>query len=399
MKKTLFIIFTFLVNLGHGIASDVLTVEDVTLPQNAEAIISIDCTFETSFKGFQIDIELDGGLTAVLNEDNKPIAEIGFSGTDHSVSASQVSEGKYRFVVVSLSNRLIPTSGTLLKVKVTGASDQNVGDVFNASVKAIEFTTSANEVQNFADIDFTITIGAPADTRTILNETSTVGPVDASNVDVRVVRTINANEWSTICLPFAMTAEQVTAAFGNDVQVADMTAWESVEDDDAVVGINVTFSPVAVIESNHPYIIKVSSPVSEFTVDGVDIEVDDEPMHRIGTKKANRATMYGTYVANTVIEEELLFLSGNQFWYSTGTTRMKAFRAYFEFADVLDAFYDSGAAKVGISIDDSETTGISSQPLTTSSRPSDMYNVTGQKVGKSYKGIVIVDGKKKVIKK
>ena len=40
---------------------------------------------------------------------------------------------------------------------------------------------------------------------------------------VRVKRTINANEWSTICLPFAITAEQVKGVFGDDVQLGDFT--------------------------------------------------------------------------------------------------------------------------------------------------------------------------------
>ena len=33
----------------------------------------------------------------------------------------------------------------------------------------------------------------------------------------------------------------------------------------------------------------------------------------------------------------MMFLSGSQFWYSAGLTQMKAYRAYFDFYDVLYA--------------------------------------------------------------
>lgn len=54
-------------------------------------------------------------------------------------------------------------------------------------------------------------------------------PEAAEGVNVRVKRTIKANEWSTLVLPFAMTAEQVKSAFGNDVQLADFTGVETEE--------------------------------------------------------------------------------------------------------------------------------------------------------------------------
>jgi len=401
MKKTL-LMLACLLTVGHAMASDVLTVENVTVPQNSEAVVSINCAFDTQFKGFQFDVVLEGGLTLVLDGDSKPVGEIGFEGTDHSVSSSKVAEGQYRFVVVSMSNKQLPTSGTLLKVRVTGASEKTIGDSFNAHVKNVEFTTLATEVQALADVDFTITIGEPVELRTLLDETSTVAPVAETGANVRVNRTIKAGQWNTICLPFAMTAEQVKAAFGDDVLLGNFTSWSSEEDGSVVVGIKVGFTEVTAMEANHPYIIKVGSNVSTFTVDGVDITPEAEPTLQVGTKKAERGFFYGTYVAETAVPEENLFLSGGKFWYSTGATKMKGYRGYFEFYDVLDSYYDETASAPRITIDiDGQATGVGAMD-NGQWRIDDgkWYTLDGRQCDgvPTQKGVYIVNGKKMIIK-
>jgi hypothetical protein len=49
---------------------------------------------------------------------------------------------------------------------------------------------------------------------------------------LRVIRSIKAGDWSTICLPFAMSEAQCQAAFGDDVELANFSSWSSEEDDD-----------------------------------------------------------------------------------------------------------------------------------------------------------------------
>ena len=91
--------------------------------------------------------------------------------------------------------------------------------------------------------------------------------------------------------------------------------------------------------------------------------------------------------------EENLFLSGGDFWYSTGATAIMGYRGYFEFKDVLEAYYSEGAeVKVSLFIDD-EATGIKS--ISDSSlKAEEIYNLAGQRVGSLKKGINIVNGKK-----
>ena len=231
----------------------------------------------------------------------------------------------------------------------------------------------------------------------ILDETSTTAPASAAGVNVRVKRTLAANIWNTICLPFDMTEEQVKTAFGSDVQLANFSSWSSEENDAGdIVAINVGFTLVTAIEANHPYIIKVSSAITEFTADGVDIDPEEEPTVQVGTKKAERGYMIGTYEANFTVSDEDLFLSDGKFWYSTGKTKMMAYRAYFEFADVLTEV-ENASSRITFSFNNGEASGISetNRKAKTNSR---YYDLQGRRVKIPGKGLYVRDGKKTVIR-
>lgn len=241
------------------------------------------------------------------------------------------------------------------------------------------------------NVTFTVTVTD----RLTLDETATVAPATATGVNVKVKRTIDANEWSTICLPFAMDATQVKAAFGDDVKLGDFTSWSSEEDGEGdIVAINVGFTDVTAIEANHPYIIKTSSAIVSFDVDGVDIDPEDEPSVQVGKKKAEKGFMTGTYVANTTVPENNVFLYDGKFWYSKGNTKMKAFRAYFEFYDVLASVESS--APVFISFG-GETTGI--ENIQRTAGDDRYYNLNGQHVENLKKGQIYIKNNKKVVVK
>lgn len=244
--------------------------------------------------------------------------------------------------------------------------------------------------QNLTQSTFTVTIGEPVDTRTLLDETSTTAPEAATGVDVRVKRTIPANTWSTICLPFAMTEAQVKSAFGDDVQLGDFNGYDF--DGEA---ITVKFNTATAIEANHPYIIKVGEAITEFTIDGVNIDPQEAEIN-LGTNRKPKAII-GNYVAGTTIENGCLFLNGGKFWYSVGSTKIKGYRAYFNFNDLLPDFEDKYAeTRIAISFE-SEATGIHS--IENSQYAEDRYyNLNGQRVVTPKKGLYIINNKK-VVKK
>ena len=293
---------------------------------------------------------------------------------------------------------LTKQSGVLVtfKVKVKEGETVAVGDVLNATLTEGIISNQGGEVHSVADADFTITIDPEADLHTILDELSTQAPeATAEPVDVRVKRTFVADQWSTICLPFPMTAEQLADAFGN-VVLADFNGYDTTEDGDNVIQIIANFSSVTSLEANHPYLIKVSNATdyeNGFTVDGVIVDPSDELEINFGTNRKPKAIV-GTYKAETVVPEECLFLNEDLFWYSDGNTTMKAFRAYFDFYDVVEVAPEE-SAPVLINLD-GQLTRI--DQLNIDNNDDNYYTLDGRAVKTPGKGVYIHNGKKVVIK-
>lgn len=395
MKQKLFLLITFLCSV-FAVSADELIIGNVTIPKGGQGTIVINYHFDVPelYSGWQFSLALPGELSTVKNDKGTSLFT---AGTCHDASytiTSSYSAGVDNYVALSLeSSPITGNDDILLSIPVVANNEHEVGTVFNASLTGIQFGNKDGiHTSFFDDVNFTITIGKPADTRIVLDELSTTAPEDASGVDVRVIRTIKAGDWSSICLPFAMTEEKCSAAFGDDVELADFSSWSSEEDDDGnIISLELGFTNVTEIEANHPYIIKVSENISEFNVDDVDIEVEEEPTVQVGKKKAERGYFIGTYVSNTEVPSDDLFLSGNKFWYSAGTTKMKAFRGYFELADVLTEVEEAGA-RIAINIGDNPT-GIKS--VTDSENNSDVYfDLMGRRMEKPRRGIYIVEAKK-----
>jgi len=288
----------------------------------------------------------------------------------------------------------------LLSVSFTVGSDVAI-DEYEVTLKDLWFGYGTSSKDYLDDVSFKVKVVAAH--TIVLDETSTTAPVAATGVDVRVKRSIKANSWSTICLPFAIPAEKMTAAFGEGVEVKNFTGYDIVESGDDIVGITISFESATAIEANHPYLIKVANAITAeegFTVDGVDIAPEDEPVVSYGftTGKGSKAVYHpadfiGTYVAEITLPENDLFISNNRFYYSAGETKMKAYRAYFEFDDVLTALDEAGAR---ITMIDSETTGITEYRGKMSDDT--YYDLQGRKVESPRKGVYIVNGSKIAVK-
>ncbi|MBR5061643.1 MAG: hypothetical protein IKX24_05805 [Prevotella sp.] len=405
MKKIVFLLTALFLNMGIALADNV-SVESVTIPKGGTATVVIRLDNPNHvFTGGQMALSLPDGITAVMNANEEPDIKAGerFAGTNHSFGSSHQSNGTEQFTIFSINSAPIPgESGVLLYATITADASLAVGTALEGRLMGIEMATVDAQPILFNDQVFTITIGEPLDSRIVLDELSTMMPEEADGVDVRVKRTLAAGIWNTIVLPFAMDESQVKDAFGEDVQLADFTGYTTDENiNDEIISIAVHFQSVNNIEENHPYLIKVSENINEFSVDGVDINPEEEPTNAVIKRtKKQWSEMIGTYTAETEIPAHTLFISGNKFWYSTGETKMKGFRAYFDFydelADVEDAF-----SKVAFYVDNVATNIESNHKA---ERLNDnVYDLQGRKMTLRSntslpKGIYIVNGKKYTVK-
>lgn len=402
MMKKILMLLTFVATFAAAHAGNGVTVSEATASKGGKGTISIMLNNDDyTFTAFFFKLTLPEGLSFVINDKGEPFSS-GDRFSDHSIF-SELNGQTATFTCLSGTSAPISgTSGMLLSVNIEAGESLNVGDKLTAALSEIEFATTSTEAEAilFDNATFDIEI---VENRILLDELSTTMPEAAEGVNVRVKRTIKANEWSTLVLPFAMTAEQAKSAFGDDVKLADFTGYVIEEDaDENVVGIQVNFDAVTAIEANRPCLIKVSKAITDFMLDNVDIAPEDEPVNAIVDKRKEWSKLVGTYVADTEVFEYCLFLNGNKFWYSTGATKMKAFRAYFDFSDILTEM-EEAESKIRFVVEDAEATdieGVASEGETGSG----VYTLQGVALGDIKdveslpKGVYIVNGKKVSVK-
>lgn len=226
-------------------------------------------------------------------------------------------------------------------------------------------------------------------TKYSVNENYNYTPAAVDNVDVELTRTLPANKWATIVLPFALTAEQVTSTFGEGTKLAQLTG---------VNENNITFSTATAMNANEPYMIYVPEGLSEAkTINGVTI-VEGTP----SKTTVSGIDFIGSYDALTNIPASdgtytYYFVSDNKLWKTaesgSGTAdTMQGTRAYFKVPGT------SAARLRGFVIDSNNTTGISSVATTSQRTEEDYYDLQGRRVKSPKRGLYIVNGKKMVVK-
>lgn len=203
--------------------------------------------------------------------------------------------------------------------------------------------------------------------------------IEAKVADVTLKRTFVANKWNTLVLPFAVSAEDVKAKFGNDAKVVE---YSNAED----VNINFTTSTNG-IKANVPVLIMPAAVNADntYTFNGVSIVVADP------NADGTTYSFVGSYKPYNLVNDDYMLYADK--WWKTeagDTYKINAFRAYIK-------ANTSAAAKQLNLVIDGQTTGLKLNTVN-GNIEGETYNIAGQRVANSYKGLVIKNGKK-IIKK
>ncbi len=228
-----------------------------------------------------------------------------------------------------------------------------------------------------------------------LDETSATAPQAMTDVALTFNRSIIAktndgseNAWNTICLPFSMDETLIKSTFGENTRVMEMTGV-------TVSGGNATFtfSQTDAIEANKPYIMQTDQEGTVYTFTGIDITPSESL-----TVTADGVDFVGNYINQTVLANAGgtdYYILNDQFKSSTGSTKIKGFRAYFHVPTAM------GVKSLSLNID-GETTSIDAIDADTAVQlPADIYSVGGQLIRRNADnldnlpaGVYIVNGKK-----
>ena len=401
MKKKLLLFATALFALtGNMMAQDNVTLSDVTIMPGKTATMEIGTDFTSDIKqGFQIEFKLPEGIEVTGVEfDDAFIKEYpDFSKWQYSVTSGVTKLVTFAMASTPLEKGKYPVATATLKC----ADDVEV-DEYTVTTSIVELVDVNNKKIN-PEASFKITV-IPYAAR-ILDESATSVPeASIAAEDVIINRALKAGNWATICLPFALDADQIAEVFGANTIVADYTDHEI---NDANTEITLYFEKVTEMEANHPYIIKPGNTLKEIKVADVLVSADEEEavvVYNAGTarKPDYRGWFYGIMHA-TKVPDKKIYLNGNKFYVSANDAAIKAYRGYFEILDFEENF--NAGANINILVD-GDATAIEGITINgRSMNTGDVYTVSGMYMGRAENvmntlpaGIYIVNNKKVIIK-
>lgn len=399
MKK-FFITLIALCGLALQANADVTVyVESTTLVAGKAGQVNIHVKSDKEVKSCQVSIELPDGVIFT----DKAVAL--YEDFD-MFGGSPLNGGKNMNIAFLAASAPVPAGDVVIAkvpVEVDASADlKNYNIALSGLVAGFnDGTDTSIEVVPVEEGQDVVTVSD----KLILDENSTALPGEFEGVDVLVKRTIKANEWSTICLPFEVDPLDLADAIGGDVEVAEFLDTEV----DGDGNLNVNFDYVDYIDANYPYIIKTSVDVDEFTVASVDVLADEEGAvaemaSGNGARKVVSAAFYGILHAGDAIptivslqnarayqDAATVFISGGKFyWTSAATQPIKAFRGYFAFVDdVRDA-----GVKMVINGEATRINEVQNNVVKNGA----IYDLSGKQVRNinNLKGVFIQDGKKVV---
>ena len=339
-----------------------------------------------------VGVEMSSGPVTVnsLNAELAKTDKYTFYGTTHTISSRIGKIVKIEFYGKDSEHPLTVfdykgTEGTLAKEDFYACWD-------GYATKAV-FTASSTAY--VTQIDVTLEI-PPLKTYTI-DETKADNLVeDYRNADITIKRSLSADHWNTLCLPFNLSSGEVVKYFGEGTQLREYQGKFS--------NNTATFVPVYSIEAGKPYIMKPGNNIVEDpTFTGVSMvttrcDADNNPLP-VGDRSVFQ--MKGIY-NQTVLKTdktELFLGDGNLFYYPVEedieARTMDGMRAYF----IVPKSTDTKKLRANINGNVTQLTHI----FATEESDTTVYNMTGQRVGNSLnslkRGVYILNRKKKVVVK
>lgn len=290
------------------------------------------------------------------------------------------------------------TKGRIVRIEMLGCghldivnSDKGTFDkgksdaVWTGSEKSVNFQTNSGTTTPTVST-FRIYVEYP-NVKTFEYNENEANNIEAwENSDITLNRTLVADKWNTLCVPFAISEEEIKANFGEGTRVEKL---------DAVNGNTVNFADATSIEAGVPYLIKPTVAGTTYTFNGKDVIADapktegNADVTFQGIYSPTDITNGGTVKAAGVTEDgKVLFVNAD--------SKTKAFRCFFTLNDNATI----SPAMLKISIKGVETAINSIVMDNSNATDNAIYNLQGQRVnGNSLtKGIYIKNGKKFAVK-
>lgn len=207
---------------------------------------------------------------------------------------------------------------------------------------------------------------------------------NGKEVNVMLKRTLVADSWNTLCLPFSMSNDAVQTVFGEGTVLKQMKEWNAAEN-------VIYFETADAIVAGQPYIIKPVEAKESFLLQ------DQTVLNAVNNATSGEISFCGI-MSSTQLSESDVFLGTDGELYLPNVAEengdvLRGFRAYFKGINSI------ANTKVNI---EGVVSGIENINGATAYTNGMVYTLAGQYVANSTKGlkkgIYVVNGKKIVVR-
>lgn len=298
------------------------------------------------------------------------------SGSDNGSMTTPIlklrNTGTLKFKGKAWSNTETTITVTGINCKLNGESSVEINDL---STTGSTYTLSISNVSGNPKIRFSCL----QNNRAYIDNVIVIAP--KSSIPI----TIAANkEWMTYCSPYVLD-------FTDDVEDLQGAYYVNGHDDKATT---LTVTKIAGKVPAKTGLLLHVTPSSETQT--IKLPIGDTGTPLSGNKLVG--VLSPTYIEPTSGVNTNLGLAGGEFVGFNNAGIIGANKAYLQIPTSEMPTEDNGDAKLTIIIDDSDTAAIKSIEKEQYPTTISMYNIAGQRVNGSYKGIVIHNGKKSVVK-
>lgn len=347
------------------------------------------------FKCIEFVAGKDKGHTSILNGSTQSDEMAKYGAKIHSGLASFATD-EYRINGRKSYTDITVESGKIIRIEMIGSDMNRLEGTSEGNYKIesdkIIWTGNSQKV-SFKNSHAVGSYAAPTSIKIYVDypvidlaEESANNLKTLDNTYVKLNRTLVADKWNTLCVPFAISGEEIKANFGEGTLV---------EKFEAVNGNTVNFADATSIEAGVPYLIKPTVAGTTYTFNGKEVSADapktegNDDVTFQGIYSPTDITNNGTVKAAGVTEDgKVLFVNAG--------SKTKAFRCFFTISDNASIT----PAMLKISIKGVETAINSIVMDNSNATDNAIYNLQGQRVnGNSLtKGIYIKNGKKFAVK-
>lgn len=348
-----------------------------------------------NFKCIEFVAGKDKGHTSILNGSTQSDEMAKYGAKIHSGLAS-FATNEYHINGRGSSTDITVENGKIIRIEMVGSDMNRLEGTSEGNYKIesdkIIWTGNSQKV-SFKNDQVVWDYATPTSIKIYVDypvidlaEESANNLKTLDNTYVKLNRTLVADKWNTLCVPFAISEEEIKANFGEGTLV---------EKFDAVNGNTVNFADATSIEAGVPYLIKPTVAGTTYTFYGKEVSADDPK-----TKGNDDVTFKGIYSPTDITDNGTVkaagVTEGGKVLFVIPGSQTKAFRCFFTIRDNASIT----PAMLKISIKGVETAINSIVMDNSNATDNAVYNLQGQRVnGNSLtKGIYIKNGKKFAVK-